>query len=380
MTHFALTNFEIYPQAKKISENLFSYSTQKMNLISPKFSQSPVSKSKQNSKNFNSKNSNSLNQTLEIIKTTPTFSNPNSKFLLKRSKTENYLPPRNLTASASAISSSQEFHFQPKRSRNHTISGSNSCSLKLKSQLHKSQENLNSSQQFFQQQQSQKFQNNSKSSLNFTQLSGDYSSNLTLNCRPDKRNPLIHSISNDILVEILENNFTSSRSSDFSSSHDSHFQNISIINKNSQNPIYIKFEIIDCRYPYEFEAGSIKFAKNVYNIEMLKQEYFSQIRLKDLKNYQKSRIETHKDIDLISQQDHNNNNLQNFRHILIFHCEHSIERAPAMIKNLRQLDRNLNEYPNLFYPEVYLLEGGFELFYGKFVDSAANFFVKGPIF
>ena len=36
-----------------------------------------------------------------------------------------------------------------------------------------------------------------------------------------------------------------------------------------------------------------------------------------------------------------------------------------MLKQLRELDRkhNANEYPRLFYPEAYLLEGGYKEFY-----------------
>lgn len=85
------------------------------------------------------------------------------------------------------------------------------------------------------------------------------------------------------------------------------------------------------------------------------------------------------------------------RVIIIFHCEFSSERGPTLyeplfyissfffiifnflkcfslslfvcrLKFLRNQDRILNEnfYPHLFYPELYLLEGGYKSFYETF--------------
>lgn len=45
--------------------------------------------------------------------------------------------------------------------------------------------------------------------------------------------------------------------------------------------------------------------------------------------------------------------------ILIFHCEYSLERGPRMFNHLRKVDRERNEYPNLSYPEMYLLADGY---------------------
>ncbi|KFM72834.1 M-phase inducer phosphatase 2, partial [Stegodyphus mimosarum] len=51
--------------------------------------------------------------------------------------------------------------------------------------------------------------------------------------------------------------------------------------------------------------------------------------------------------------------------ILIFYCEFSSERAPNMIRFLRGKDRDMNKdcYPFLYYPELYLIEGGYKAFY-----------------
>ncbi|KAI6075467.1 M-phase inducer phosphatase [Aix galericulata] len=69
--------------------------------------------------------------------------------------------------------------------------------------------------------------------------------------------------------------------------------------------------IIDCRYPYEYEGGHIK----------------------------------------------------NKRVIIVFHCEFSSERGPRMCRFVRERDRLGNEYPNLHYPELYVLKGGYRDFF-----------------
>ena len=46
-------------------------------------------------------------------------------------------------------------------------------------------------------------------------------------------------------------------------------------------------------------------------------------------------------------------------HVLVFHCEFSSERGPKLFRQLRALDRdvNRNSYPQLNFPEVYMLKG-----------------------
>ena len=54
--------------------------------------------------------------------------------------------------------------------------------------------------------------------------------------------------------------------------------------------------------------------------------------------------------------------------IIIFHCEFSQKRGPRALRALRNLDRTLNHtcWPNLYYPEVYILENGYKNFHSKF--------------
>ncbi|KAK9508731.1 hypothetical protein O3M35_006219 [Rhynocoris fuscipes] len=107
------------------------------------------------------------------------------------------------------------------------------------------------------------------------------------------------------------------------------------------------FKIIDCRYPYEYEGGHIKGAVNIYTCDDIIKE------LLDLKSLSNS----HEEMRDVGK-----------RNILIFHCEFSSERGPYLSRFLRKEDRAGNEYPNLHYPEVYLLHGGYSTFFKEYVD------------
>ncbi|XP_060063937.1 M-phase inducer phosphatase-like [Ylistrum balloti] len=98
------------------------------------------------------------------------------------------------------------------------------------------------------------------------------------------------------------------------------------------------YRIIDCRYPYEYESGHIRGAENLYTNEM---------------------------IENLLRQKTRPMSVSSKRDILVFHCEFSSARGPRMSRLLRKLDRNLNieHYPLLNYPEVYLLHDGYKAFY-----------------
>lgn len=121
--------------------------------------------------------------------------------------------------------------------------------------------------------------------------------------------------------------------------------------------------IIDSRYPYEYEGGHIAHALNIYTKERLYDEMF-------IKRSQKhSTLLNNSTMDMDSSSE-SLASPETKRSIIIFHCEFSSERAPGLLKFLRNSDRTLNEscYPNLFYPELYLLEGGYKSFYEKFTN------------
>uniref|UniRef100_A0A1A9WB74 protein-tyrosine-phosphatase n=1 Tax=Glossina brevipalpis TaxID=37001 RepID=A0A1A9WB74_9MUSC len=106
------------------------------------------------------------------------------------------------------------------------------------------------------------------------------------------------------------------------------------------------YKIIDCRYPYEFDGGHIRGAKNLYTQEQIIEEFPSQ---------KKSNKESGD---------------ANKRNIIIFHCEFSSERGPKLSRFLRNHDRtrNTNSYPALDYPEVYLLHNGYKEFFENYSE------------
>lgn len=114
--------------------------------------------------------------------------------------------------------------------------------------------------------------------------------------------------------------------------------------KGEYNTTIDSYTIVDCRYPYEFEGGHIKGAKNVFTQDQIYKEFVDANKSKP--------VSTSK------------------RDILIFHCEFSSERGPKMSRFLRNSDRVLNKesYPALHYPEVYLLHGGYKEFFEKYSD------------
>ncbi|XP_011302692.1 M-phase inducer phosphatase isoform X3 [Fopius arisanus] len=102
------------------------------------------------------------------------------------------------------------------------------------------------------------------------------------------------------------------------------------------------YKIVDCRYPYEYEAGHIDGALNLYTKELIEEYLMNPLT-------QTPQI----------QPDSNR------RNIIVFHCEFSWERGPNLSRYLRNIDRKMNKehYPALHYPEIYLLHGGYQQFY-----------------
>ena len=92
--------------------------------------------------------------------------------------------------------------------------------------------------------------------------------------------------------------------------------------------------IVDSRYKYEFDGGHIQGAVNINKPEELKSAFFDEI-------FPNS--------------------------IIVFHCEFSHNRGPDMAAIFRGFDRDLNKerYPDLFYPNVYILDGGYKKFYAE---------------
>ncbi|OON18325.1 rhodanese-like protein [Opisthorchis viverrini] len=54
--------------------------------------------------------------------------------------------------------------------------------------------------------------------------------------------------------------------------------------------------------------------------------------------------------------------------VVIFHCEFSSQRAPDLAAFLRSVDRlsNYHRYPFLYFPEIYVMKGGYSAFFQKY--------------
>ncbi|CAL4117793.1 unnamed protein product [Meganyctiphanes norvegica] len=104
------------------------------------------------------------------------------------------------------------------------------------------------------------------------------------------------------------------------------------------------YKVIDCRYPYEFDGGHIQGADSWHNPQMVHDHLAKQ-----------------KCTPVIPAEDQK-------RDILIFHCEFSQKRGPYAQRMLRSEDRTANyaSYPALKFPEMYLLEGGYKVFYKQY--------------
>jgi M-phase inducer tyrosine phosphatase len=109
-----------------------------------------------------------------------------------------------------------------------------------------------------------------------------------------------------------------------------------------------KFDILfimDVRYPYEYGGGHIRGAINVNTSEQFTEMFFQ-------------------------------NPIPSA--LIIIHCELSHNRGPQMARLFRDMDRNLNKasYPNLFYPNVYVLDGGYREFYATHPDHCVGGYTR----
>jgi M-phase inducer tyrosine phosphatase len=90
--------------------------------------------------------------------------------------------------------------------------------------------------------------------------------------------------------------------------------------------------ILDARYDYEFEGGHIRNAINIQSFERF--------------------------LSLFQCQ-------SNSFDYVVAHCEFSTIRGPSLIEHIFLYDKFLNK-ENLLFPKIYLLEGGYSLFYSEF--------------
>ncbi|KAL7714517.1 protein-tyrosine-phosphatase [Entamoeba marina] len=103
--------------------------------------------------------------------------------------------------------------------------------------------------------------------------------------------------------------------------------------------------IIDCRYPYEYEAGHLDGSINIWN-----------------------------EIDLLRKFPVKNRSTHS-KDILVFYCEFSRTRGPALARKLRQFDMKIaNDILN--YNDIYVIEGGYEVISESLKEWCIGSYVK----
>ncbi|BGO97654.1 M-phase inducer phosphatase [Rhodotorula toruloides] len=118
-----------------------------------------------------------------------------------------------------------------------------------------------------------------------------------------------------------------------------------------------EFLIIDCRFDYEYDGGHIEGAINLSELADV------EARLLNSPNPPKPSTS-----ECVAKEG---------KTVLIFHCEFSAKRAPTSAKHLRNQDRlkNIAAYPNIHYPELYILQGGYEAYYKAFPQRCVGGYV-----
>lgn len=98
--------------------------------------------------------------------------------------------------------------------------------------------------------------------------------------------------------------------------------------------VFSKLIIVDCRFKYEYDGGHIRDAINLESDEMMLDLFFK-----------------NKEIGKET--------------CVVFHCEFSQNRGPSLAKIFREIDRRINmeNYPDLTYSNVYILDGGYRKFH-----------------
>jgi len=159
--------------------------------------------------------------------------------------------------------------------------------------------------------------------------------------------------------------------------------------------------IVDARYKYEYDGGHIRGAENWghWEEEAFWAEFLPPGTGPKRRRNQKPRAEDggaedsahfdEEDVDMPSEGnsspsaatggagtlDASGNEGKEYpnrakREIIIFHCEFSSARGPALMRDLRSRDREVNKptYPNLYHPETYLLHEGYKVFWENYPD------------
>ncbi|EPQ32358.1 uncharacterized protein PFL1_00554 [Pseudozyma flocculosa PF-1] len=111
------------------------------------------------------------------------------------------------------------------------------------------------------------------------------------------------------------------------------------------------YNVVDCRFGYEYEGGHVPGAINLSTMEKVKSYFLVP---------DQGRHAGGKPLPIRSQSGKADSSGNPRKHVIVFHCEFSCKRAPSMALALRQADRAMaQDYPNCHFPEIYVLQGGY---------------------
>jgi len=95
-----------------------------------------------------------------------------------------------------------------------------------------------------------------------------------------------------------------------------------------------QYFIVDCRFDYEFNGGHIRNAVHLGSRQSIEHFYQEANKIVGAKKV-----------------------------AIIFHCEFSKNRGPRSCRYFREIDRSSNKYPNLIFPELCIMDGGYKFFF-----------------
>jgi rhodanese-related sulfurtransferase len=129
--------------------------------------------------------------------------------------------------------------------------------------------------------------------------------------------------------------------------------------------LYSRVVIFDCRFPFEFEGGHLPGALNITGDD-------DAAAVKWLFGADDTTMMPNCD-----QLQAKHNLFTRPDVLLIFHCEFSQQRGPRLCRLLRDVDRKLNEsrYPDLYYPEMYVMDGGYKQFFKQYPELCQGSYV-----
>lgn len=148
--------------------------------------------------------------------------------------------------------------------------------------------------------------------------------------------------------------------------------------------------IVDCRFKYEYDGGHIDGAINVGSQREVEELLHAAPAHTDINHpVFPEMVDADLDLDLSDDELHGTRSRRLLAHtrrlstslagsrqavvapsaprttLMVFHCEFLLHRGPTMAAHLRKMDRLLNRdnYPYLTYPDIVVLEGGYQRFF-----------------